>query len=96
MNDNRPRFWKMLGTDPTVVVVEHKDRLTRFGFRYIEGLLAKQGCKVEVLNRDAVDEQDIMKDMVAIVTSFCCRLYGARRGQNKARAAKELLARADG
>ena len=37
------------------------------------------------------DETDIIKDMIAIVTSFCCRLYGARRGQNRANRMKQAL-----
>lgn len=36
MNDNRKEFWKMMKSEPTKIIVENKDRLTRFGFRYIE------------------------------------------------------------
>ena len=51
VNDSRPKFLKLL-TDPTVVliVVEHKDRATRFGFRYLETLLEQQGRHIEVVN----------------------------------------------
>lgn len=92
MNDNRKLFWKMLESKPTKIIVENKDRLTRFGFNYLEKLLLEQGCSIEVINRDNEDEKDLLKDMVAIVTSFCCRLYGARRGQNKAKKIKEIAA----
>jgi putative resolvase len=84
MNDNRKMMWKMLDSLPGVIVVENKDRLTRFGFNYLERLLNKQGVKVEVINRDHEDEKDLIKDMIAVVTSFCCRLYGLRRGKSKA------------
>ena len=91
MNDKRKKFWKMVDSSPTVIVVENKDRLTRFGFEYIEKLLGKNKTKIEVINRDMVEENDLMKDMIAIVTSFCCRLYGARRGQNKAKIITQTL-----
>ena len=85
MNDNRPQFWKMLDNNPSVIIVEHKDRLTRFGFNYLEKLLNKLNCQIVVINKDIEDETDLIKDLVAIITSFCCRLYGLRRGTKKAK-----------
>jgi predicted site-specific integrase-resolvase len=84
MNDNRKELWKMLNSNPTIIIVENKDRLTRFGFNYLERLLEKLNCKIEVMNKDKEDEKDLIKDLVSIITSFCCRLYGLRRGYNKA------------
>jgi len=91
INDNRLQLWKMLDSNPTIIVVENKDRLTRFGFNYLQKLLEKQGCKVEVMNLDQEDETDLIKDLVSIITSFCCRLYGIRRAQNKIKKIKETL-----
>lgn len=91
MNDNRPKFWEMLESAPTTIICENKDRLTRFGFNYIERLLSKQGCNIDVMYPNDNNEQDIVKDMIAIITSFCCRLYGARRGHNKALRMKKAL-----
>lgn len=91
MNDNRPQFWKMMDSEPTLIVVENKDRLTRFGFNYLERLLDKQQCLIEVIHQDEEDETDLIKDLVSIITSFCCRLYGIRRGQNKSKKIKEVL-----
>jgi putative resolvase len=91
MNDKRPKLMKIFDSQPTHIVVEHKDRLTRFGFNYIEKLLKNQGCKVLVINRDEEDETDMMKDLISVITSFCCRLYGLRRGQNKANNIKKEL-----
>ena len=91
MNDTRKQLWKMIDSKPTIIIVEHKDRLTRFGFEYINRLLTKQGCKIVVINSETIEETDLIKDMIAIVTSFCCRLYGARRGQNKAKQIKEII-----
>jgi putative resolvase len=91
MNDKRKQLCLMLDSNPTHIIVEHKDRLTRFGFNYLEKLLSKLGCEIVVMNRDSEDETDLMKDLVSIITSFCCRLYGLRRGQNKAKKLKEEL-----
>lgn len=91
MNDNRPKFWEMLSSEPTTIICENKDRLTRFGFNYIERLLSKNGCSIDVMYPNDNNEQDIIKDMIAIVTSFCCRLYGARRAQNKIKRMKLVL-----
>lgn len=85
MNDNRKQLWRMLNSNPSVIVVENKDRLTRFGFNYLSKLLEKQGTKIIVINESETDEQDLIRDLVSIITSFCCRLYGLRRGYNKAK-----------
>lgn len=84
VNDSRPKLLKLL-TDPaiTIIVVEHKDRLTRFGFNYIDQLLAMQGRRVEVINQAENGKEDLMQDFVSIVTSFCARLYGQRRSKRK-------------
>ncbi len=91
MNDNRPKFWKMLDSEPTLIIIENKDRLTRFGFNYLERLLDKQQCQIEVIHQDEEDETDLIKDLVSITTNFCCRLYGIRSGQNKSKKIKEVI-----
>ena len=91
MNDNRKKLNQILSDPPSRLVVLHKDRLTRFGFNYLEVLLSQLGCELVVINRSGEDEEDILKDFIAIITSFCCRLYGARRGQSKALRMKENL-----
>lgn len=85
MNDNRTQLWKMLDSKPTKIVIENKDRLTRFGYNYLERLLRAQGCEIVCMNTNSSDKEDLMKDLVAIMTSFCCRLYGLRRGNTKAK-----------
>jgi putative resolvase len=90
MNDNRPKLRKLLALKPSRLVVEHKDRLTRFGFSYFEQLLPMIGCELVVINRDSEEKDELLKDLVAIITSFCCRLYGLRRGQRKAAELKRL------
>jgi len=91
MNDNRKQLNLLLDNSPKRIVVEHKDRLTRFGFNYLDRLLKHLGYELIVINRDKEDEQDLIKDLIAIITSFCCRLYGLRTGSKKAKAIKETL-----
>lgn len=91
MNDKRRELWKMLNHNPNVIVVEHKDRLTRFGFEYLKGLLEKQNCIIEVMHQETEDENDLIKDLISIITSFCARIYGLRRGNNKSEKIKEVL-----
>lgn len=84
VNDNRPKFLALLA-DPSIgrIVIEHKDRGTRFGFRYIETLLNTYGRKIEVVNQAENGTEDLLADLTSIVYSFCARLYGQRRAKRK-------------
>ena len=84
VNETRPKLLALLReTDVTRIVVEHKDRLTRFGFRYIEALLQVQGRTVEVVNLAENDTEDLIQDLSSIFYSFCAWLYGPRRAKRK-------------
>ena len=81
LNDKRPKLIKILTERKvTRLVVEHKDRLTRFGFNYIKVLLPD--CKIVVVN-ETEDKEDLFEDFVSLVTSFCARIYGQRRSRRK-------------
>lgn len=84
VNDNRQKLIDLLSDETiTLIVVEHKDRLTRFGFNYIETLLGKQGRKVEVINLAENGKEDLMQDLISIIYSFSARMYGLRRAKRK-------------
>lgn len=84
VNDSRPKLLALLkDTSITRIVVEHRDRLTRFGFQYLETLLEAQGRTVEVVNVAENEKEDLIADLVAIVYSFTARLYGQRRAKRK-------------
>lgn len=89
MNSGRRKFRALL-SDPEVaeIVVEHRDRATRFGFEYINAALAAQGRAIVVLDDSEVTD-DLVRDMTEVLTSFCARLYGKRAAANKARRALE-------
>lgn len=79
LNDKRTKLQKILKDGKaTRIVVEHKDRLTRFGFAYLETLFDGE---IVVINEAKEDEDDLMQDFVSLVTSFCARLYGKRRSR---------------
>lgn len=84
VNDNRPKFLALLA-DPSIgrIVIEHKDRGTRFGFRYIETLLKTYGREIEVVNQAENSTEDLLADLTSIVYAFCARLYGQRRAKRK-------------
>lgn len=84
VNDNRKQLSKILiDTNYDILLVEHKDRLTRFGFNYINILFEPLGKKIEVVNNSNDVSEDIMNDFVSIITSFCARIYGKRRCKRK-------------
>ncbi len=79
LNDNRKKLEQLL-LDKNVsrIVVEHKDRLTRFGYNYIKKLWHGE---IVIINEVTEDERDLMQDFVSLVTSFTARLYGKRRSK---------------
>jgi len=84
VNDNRKKLNQLLmDKNYNKLIVEHKDRLTRFGFNYIQILFNQIGKKLEVVSEAENDKQDLMQDFISVITSFCARLYGLRRGKRK-------------
>ena len=83
--------------DPAVrtIVVEHRDRLARFGAEYIEAALAAAGRKLVVVDQ-AERKDDLAQDRVDVLTSFCARLYGRRAAKNRAEKAVAAAAAAEG
>ncbi len=84
LTDERPKLTKLL-TDVQVgvIVVEHRDRLTRFGYGYIAALLEQAGRRVEAIYPSDTDN-DLVDDFVAVITSMAVRLYGRRNAKRRA------------
>lgn len=93
MNGCRSKARRLLA-DPnvTTVVVEHKDRLGRMNVELVEATLSAHGRRLVVLD-DGEVEDDLVRDMVEVLTSFCARLYGHRSAKNRARKALEAAER---
>jgi len=89
MDGARSKARRLLA-DPkvTAVVVEHKDRLGRMNVEFVEAALSASGRRLVVLD-DGEVEDDLVRDMVEVLTSFCARLYGRRSAKNRARKALE-------
>lgn len=93
LDDNRKQLVKLL-KDPTIkrIVIEHRDRLTRFGFHYLEILAEVEGFEIVIVNKTLdSDKNDLMSDFTAIITSFCARLYSKQRQKRKQEQLKKLL-----
>ena len=68
--------------DYGVIVVEHRDRLARFGSEYIEAALTAMGRRLVVGPEEL--EDDLVQDMIDVLTSMCTRLYGRRSARSRA------------
>jgi putative resolvase len=84
VSGKRPKLRRVL-SDPsaTVIVVEHRDRLARFGVGHLDAALAAQGRRVLVAGAGE-SADDLARDMVEVLTSMCARLYGRRGARNRA------------
>ena len=84
LNDNRQKLIKLLQeNDWNILLIENKDRLTRFGFNYIETLLKALNKQIVVVNVLDNNKEDLMQDMISILYSFSARMYGKRRAKLK-------------
>jgi putative resolvase len=78
LNGWRPKLkWLLVDPTVTVIVVEHRDRLARFGVEQLETALSAQGCRLVVAD-PGESTDDLVRDMIEVVTGFCARLYGRR------------------
>ena len=84
VSDNRKKLLKLLQkNDYGILIVEHKDRLTRFGFNFIKTLLEDKGVKVEVVNEAEDETSDLMQDLISIIYSFSKKMYGFKKSKIK-------------
>jgi|ERR1035438_207768 putative resolvase len=91
LNGRRKGLIRVLA-DPELkaIIVEHKDRLARWGWEFIAAALTARGVQLYVVDpTETVD--DITQDLIDVTTSVCARLYGKRGAKNKAaKMAKQL------
>jgi len=86
LDDNRPKLNELLEKDLSsfnILLVEHKDRLTRFGFNYIDILLKTHNKKLEVINLADNNKEDLIQDFTLEITFFCDKIYGQNRSKHK-------------
>lgn len=95
LDGKRPKLRRIL-SDPSasVVVVEHRDRLARFGVEHLEAALAAHGREIVVADPGETSD-DLVRDMIEVLTSMCARLYGRRGARNRAMRAVTATKRAE-
>ena len=81
----------IINSEVDKIVVLYKDRLIRFGYELIENLCNKYGTTIEIIdNTEKSEEQELVEDLIQIVTVFSCKLQGKRANEAK-KMIKELL-----
>ncbi|WP_046471924.1 IS607 family transposase [Allosalinactinospora lopnorensis] len=87
LNGCRRKLQRLLSApEASVIVVEHRDRLARFGVEHLEAALDASGRRLVVLD-EAETTDDLVRDMTEVLTSMCARLYGRRSAKNRAQRA---------
>ena len=93
LNGHRKELLSLLKS-PSHILVEHRDRLCRFGFEYLEAALSAQSRRIIVADpKEVID--DVVRDLHEVIVSMCARLYGKRAAANKARKALEVIQRGE-
>ena len=88
INENRRQLNRLMrkvsDEDITIVLAEYKDRLARFGYEYIYRYCKSHRTKIELLenHEDKSLNEEMVEDMISIITSFSARLYGRRGARN--------------
>lgn len=89
MNENRKGLNSMLSLvfnkEISKIVISHKDRLSRFGFGYLENICEKFGVKIEIVNLedDKNFQDELSEDLIAIIHHFSMKFYGKRKNNCK-------------
>jgi putative resolvase len=92
LNENRRELAKIakVATQGEIdaIVIEYKDRLARFGYKYLEQYYQSCGVEIDImeLDEEKSPQEELVEDMIAIATNFPARIYGKRSG----RVAKKL------
>lgn len=85
LNDHRRELTKMFKNlkETDFIVVEYEDRLARFGYSYLKEFAASFNVEIEAVEKaeKLQPNEEMVNDLVSIVTCFSARLYGARGGR---------------
>jgi putative resolvase len=94
MNGQRRKLARLLSdASVTTVVVEHRDRVARFGVEHLEAALSAQGRRIVVVHDGELDDDDdLVRDVTEVLTRLCTRLYGRRGARNRAEKALRCAA----
>lgn len=84
VNGRRAKLIRLLrDAEVQTIVVEHRDRVARFGVEHLQAALAATGRRIVVVDTSETTD-DLVRDMVEVLTSMCAHLYGRRGARNRA------------
>jgi predicted site-specific integrase-resolvase len=88
INYNKPGLLKLIEKinkkEVDLIVVLYKDRLLRFGFELVEHFANLNNVKIEILDKtDKTEDEELVEDLVQIITVFSCKIQGKRKGKTK-------------
>ena len=93
VDDKRRKLNRLLADSTvTTIIVEHRDRLARMNVGLVESALKAQGRRILVVD-DAERDDDLLRDITEVLTSFCARLYDRKSAKRRAEQALEALSR---
>jgi putative resolvase len=97
LNDNRKKLEGLLMSfDYDILIVERKDRLARFGTHYLDIVLSRCGVTLEIVNLAENGRDELMEDLISILSSFSSRLYRQKRAKRKIETIIKQLQEGDG
>jgi len=98
LKENRRNFQKLLrmvmNREVSKVIIAYPDRLTRFGFKILEGFFKSYGTEIVVINKEEKSPQEeLIEDLITIISHFAGKLYGMRSHKYKkvVEGAKKLI-----
>ena len=93
LNGKRRKLLSLLADKSiSAIVVEHRDRFARFGSEYLEAALGASGRRRIVIDPSEMKD-DLVQDMISVLTSFCARMYGRESARNRAISIERAIAR---
>ena len=95
LNYNHKKCNKLIDSCMTneisTIIITHKDRFIRFGYDWFESFLAKFNVKIIVVNNESLSPQkELVQDIISILDTFSCRIYGLRKYKKKIRDDEEV------
>ena len=90
LNDNRKQLQKLIkmvcNNEVNNVYITYKDRLTRFGYRYLETVFSAHGVQIIIVKDGLVSktvQEELVEDMMSLIASFSGKLYGLRSRKDR-------------
>lgn len=91
LNGHRKKLLKLLSNPSvSIIIVEHRDHIASFGSEYIAAALEASHRELKIINMEECKD-DLVQDLIDVLTSFCARLYGRRSADSRVKKAMEAI-----